>query len=720
MKGKRMIAAGILAAVLLGACNAEQPATDPVQTSGITQGIENEEQAASTPTATAAPEEAKSPEAASKPEVTVPPEETATPKPASTAAPKPTATAAPTATPKPTATVAPTATPVPTVSPKKAELAEHLRTAHKDEVSAEIVEKGYWYEVEKTCSDGSFAFDFKAVTGDLQNPMLVIDVTVEDDALTAAYDELKLYAYTLGERVYDNELDHYAACEGYGIRDEKTENLYHVTLPGSAAWMSVGEPFVVDICCVEFERKNAESLVYEIDVPEWRLTVSKHKLCPVLKKSYNGCAFTHNGREYCLNTVEFGQYGTQISFSIFVDSKEVSEYPGGAERFTANARPEWEDFLKQLTLEADGGIFRMYEHGFMQFGDYGNRSGYYEGGGTAFFPGIDYGDASDVKLWLETDGYDLKTSDKKMLHRKPQKPVMDENQKELIAHLRELHKDEISATIVEKGYYYAVDESRIADIFRFDLKAVTGDMQNPKMVFDVIVEDDMLTEMYENIHLYVGCFTEDQYNPENKYSWNRVGCGIRDKENKKLYHVTMDGAMLGYGPTVIDICRVGFDFDQDDSDGVLWYEVEPEAYLVDMPATEFHPAYDEYYDNMIFVYNGREYEIRYAEFGMYRTQIGFYTDIDAKEVPADEDGLQDYRDELQEEWLDFAKTLRFVADGKEYKVIDEDGKRGYVWFDAEEDEISYTANAYPYFPPIDFIKADVIEVKSGDTVHRLK
>lgn len=229
MKGKRMIAAGILAAVLLGACNAEQPATDPVQTSGITQGIENEE--------------------------------------------------------KEQAASAPTATPVPTVSPKKAELAEHLRTAHKDEVSAEIVEKGYWYEVEKTCSDGSFAFDFKAVTGDLQNPMLVIDVTVEDDALTAAYDELKLCAYTLGERVYDNELDHYAACEGYGIRDEKTENLYHVTLPGSAAWMSVGEPFVVDICCVEFERKNAESLVYEIDVPEWRLTVSKHKLCPVLKKA---------------------------------------------------------------------------------------------------------------------------------------------------------------------------------------------------------------------------------------------------------------------------------------------------------------------------------------------------------------------------------------------------------------------------------------------------
>ncbi|MBQ8548356.1 MAG: hypothetical protein IJ427_07620, partial [Lachnospiraceae bacterium] len=71
-------------------------------------------------------------------------------------------------------------TPEVTMSPEQKELAEHLRIAHEDEVSARLVEQGYYYEVNKSSTDGIFQFDFKAVTGDLREPMLVFDVYVND------------------------------------------------------------------------------------------------------------------------------------------------------------------------------------------------------------------------------------------------------------------------------------------------------------------------------------------------------------------------------------------------------------------------------------------------------------------------------------------------------------------------------------------------------------
>ena len=123
--------------------------------------------------------------------------------------------------------------------------------------------------------------------------------------------------------------------------------------------------------------------------------------------------------------------------------------------------------------------------------------------------GFDYSEAADVKLWLGTEGYDLKSTNQKMLHRDPGVQGDEAERKELSTHLKELHKDETSASIVEKGYYYSVDKSRTADIFEFDLKAITGDTQNSKMVFDVVVEDEVLTGMYDTVHLCIACVAED-------------------------------------------------------------------------------------------------------------------------------------------------------------------------------------------------------------------
>ena len=82
------------------------------------------------------------------------------------------------------------------------EFAKHLRIAHDDQVSADMVEQGYYYAVNKSYTDGRFQIDFKGVTGDMVNPMLVFDVYVNDEELAAEYDEIVLYAYILGENEY--------------------------------------------------------------------------------------------------------------------------------------------------------------------------------------------------------------------------------------------------------------------------------------------------------------------------------------------------------------------------------------------------------------------------------------------------------------------------------------------------------------------------------------
>ncbi|MBQ8314946.1 MAG: hypothetical protein IJX95_04305 [Lachnospiraceae bacterium] len=296
--------------------------------------------------------------------------------------------------------------------------------------------------------------------------------------------------------------------------------------------------------------------------------------------------------------------------------------------------------------------------------------------------------------------------------------TMSPEQKELAEHLRIAHEDEVSARLVEQGYYHIVNETREDEIFRFDFKALTGDEENLMMVFDVTVEDEILTEMYPVIRLGVDCEREENYEPGNW--WNCDGYGVQDPENKKLYHVIMSGYIFGYAPTVAEICQVAFDVDTDSMNGELVYEVNPEPYYVDVPLDTFVPVLRGSYSGMGFSCGGRSYEMTGAIYGSYYVDFEIRTAIDAAEVPTDDWGLEEYREELQKEWTEAWPDLTLVADGKEYKVVDEDGKRGYLWFNVEEGKTSYQGYVHAYFPAVDYFKVSELELKVGDTIYNLK
>ena len=626
----------------------------------------------------------------------------------------------------PTATPKPTATPVPTQTPEQIALASCLRRDFKDEVSARIVEKGYFYEMNQTAEDDRFRFDFKAITGDMKTPKLMLDVTVKDAALAEEYDVMKVFVYTLGLNAFDNEKESYLPAEGYGKRDDTERNLYHVTIEGTSAWMTVGDTFAVDVCGVSFEyiQENDMIFEYEVDTPEYRITVPQYEYHPVPEMGYDGFSYTYKGTEFMLERAEYGQYATNLRFVTVVSAETMKEYPGGSQQYADAFGPTWKEFLSTLTLELDGAEYPVANQNMMPF--YEADNGDYKGAGYAEGKGIDFARVSEVILWAGTTGYDLKTGSKVPLSRPIPTPTpvpeVPQEQKDFAEQVRTLYKDDVSASLIEQGYYQTVNESFTDAIFRFDLKAVTGDKENRRMFFDVYVDDAVLAATYDKICLRVGCMQEEYYDPENAWAWNCTGYGYRNEEVGNLYHVALNGKMFGFAPTMVDIYQIGFDVDTDENNGIQWYDVNPEGCLVTVPEEVFHPTISMWYSegDMVFTHEGKRFDLQQTIFGKYNTDLAFYTDIDAKEVPTDSTELWNYREEMQKDWLSFSATLRLVADGVEYPVIDEEGKRGYVWFDVTEGQESYRGNAHPYCPPVDYMEASEIQIKSGDTIYRLK
>ncbi len=603
------------------------------------------------------------------------------------------------------------------------EFAEHLRIAHDDQVSADMVEQGYYYAVNKSYTDGRFQIDFKGVTGDMVNPMLVFDVYVNDEELAAEYDEIVLYAYILGENEYARKGTSYGTCEGIGKADERQNNLYHVTMRGTPAWITEGIATVVDVCQVDFVKTSEQPVTYPINIPESRLTIPQTKFYPVLEMRYSGVSFTHGGREYVLKTAEYGMYDTRLNFECLVNKKQIYTEPNRTEHFDDGFQLIWKEFLSNVELEVDGKIYSVNDNTYMTFFENGGTE-QYRGIGIGYTPGVKFAWANEAKIWVGTVGYDLKSGSKTPLTRElsdePRTPAMNAEQKEFVELLRNKCKDETSARLAELGYCHIVNETREDEAFRIDFKGLTGDMENLKMVFDVYVENEVLTQMYPVLRLDVYCGRKKNYNPYAGNAWNCTGYGVQDAENKKLYHVVMNGYIFAYEPMVTDICRVGFDVDTDSTNGEFLCDVNTEPYYVDVPQSVSAPVLRGNYSGMKFICGERIYEVEDVVYGQYYVDVRFRTLIDAENVPTDDAELLKYREEIQKEWAEFFPSLTLVADGKEYKVVDEDGKRGYIGFDVEEGAVAYRGQAHPLFPAVDYYTVSELKIKAGDTVYELK
>lgn len=285
-------------------------------------------------------------------------------------------------------------------------LGELFRKLFQDETTAGLVEEGYSYEINQTASEGIFRVDLVAVAGDVNYPKLIFDVYVEDAYLAGCNDSIHLYAYTLGEKQYENELDSYDMAEGYGVKDAETENLYHVSLDGASAWISHGEPVVISVREIRFERVAQP---YYVNL-EYRFTLPQGGLHPVTQKYYDGARFPGEAQECYLNYVEFSVYDIGCSFMFPYDGASLEGQYTTPDELEALLQKQWDEFAKDLTLVADGegyGIDRE-KKGLVYCDEKGEAGvpGWYHA--WVYFPPVDDASAQEIYLKHGDTGLRLK------------------------------------------------------------------------------------------------------------------------------------------------------------------------------------------------------------------------------------------------------------------------------------------------------------------------
>ena len=229
-------------------------------------------------------------------------------------------------------------------------LGDLFRKIFKDDTSAGLVEQGYYYEVNQSDTDGVFCVDLLAVTGDADLPKLVFDVRVDDTNITTNNERVYLSAYVLGEDAYENQLENYAMFEGTGYRDSEAGNLYHVVMDGPSAWVSHGEPVVVNVREIRFEHM---ARWYEVNL-EYRFEMPPMELHPVVSEYFGGVLISSEDDDCYLNYVNYGAYYTECIFVFDYDGVSLEGKYGTEEGLISLLQMRWLEFAADLSLVVDG------------------------------------------------------------------------------------------------------------------------------------------------------------------------------------------------------------------------------------------------------------------------------------------------------------------------------------------------------------------------------
>ena len=274
--------------------------------------------------------------------------------------------------------------------------AELFREKYQDDTTADLIDQGYLYEIHQSFTDGIYRADLIAVSGDLENPKLIIDLYIDDPDIAAANETVNLGVYTLGVYQYENELDQYAWADGTGYRDPEIPNLYHASVQGAPAWMSRGEECVIDITAIYRNEPDGTPVIDRTHM-ETRLTIPAGELADTDCLYYgveDNMVLSCNGTDYLLTCAQFSAYQTEISFRLHMD-EFLANAPEDAQEDTNLFK---DTVLNDaLVLIADGTAYSCNPDCCYIWWDTEEDDAAY-GYVTALFTQIDYASAQNVAL----------------------------------------------------------------------------------------------------------------------------------------------------------------------------------------------------------------------------------------------------------------------------------------------------------------------------------
>lgn len=224
-----------------------------------------------------------------------------------------------------------------------------------DTKTNELIDQGYYYEMDEQKTDGIFTATFLGVSGDKRNPMLMLKLHIEDDEITSTYDKLKVTVYPgIGKEEYetarldvvfpDGEIEIGEHCYGYddaeAVQDPENPKDYYITTRGCI----YNGPVIVAL------RSVIIPSVGEIRTDiEFETVISFDKLKPTFMLYCDrNCSVQYQGYTFYLTHIDMNGYSTGISIHVDdIEGKHSNEE-------AARMQNVVEEMGRDLRIVADG------------------------------------------------------------------------------------------------------------------------------------------------------------------------------------------------------------------------------------------------------------------------------------------------------------------------------------------------------------------------------
>mgnify|MGYP003289063637 CR=1 FL=1 len=277
------------------------------------------------------------------------------------------------------------------------QLTNIFRAIFKDEKTAEIVDMGYYAEINEKLEDDLFEVRILGVSGDTENPMLALDIYVKDTELVKNRDKIHIEAYSLGKEQYENELVNYGTWEAYGERDAEIENLYHINL--RTGWLATGKEVVFEIIKIQLGGQKIAWESFDVSLKQI-LQVDTSEFYPVEQAYMDFKPFECGDRTYDLVWVLCGYYNTEVIFRNMNPEQRTSEQASNIEP-TWDEIAAWNEFIKDVVLVVDGVEYKAKTGETAQPWYEKSEGGFYHM--HPMFPGFDYSTVTSVEVrWKDT------------------------------------------------------------------------------------------------------------------------------------------------------------------------------------------------------------------------------------------------------------------------------------------------------------------------------
>ncbi len=273
-------------------------------------------------------------------------------------------------------------------------VSQSLNEFPTDSVTKEIIDRGYYYELDNVVEDGIFKLELVGATGDTRKPMLLLNIYVDDEKIIANNDKIQVFAYCLGEQAYKTQLAHYGQWDAYGKQSAENPHLYQVTLP-SGIWLNDGKPVVFDMTKIRLGSQQTAwqdyvvSLKTIVDIPYGVA------FFPVYQIYNSGLEFKTDTRTYRLVWTNLGYY--ESTLEIHFNPEESNSSSSDSEMRL------WYDFINEFILEVNGVEYKVNpsDKGILTYAD----GEYYSHPG---FPGITDDEIESVIVKYGDTAYKIK------------------------------------------------------------------------------------------------------------------------------------------------------------------------------------------------------------------------------------------------------------------------------------------------------------------------